>query len=48
MSHGWYTGYSMREREQYALAVTASETKYQLWELENRTGELNLDKIYAG
>ena len=35
----------MREREQYSLAITAAEATYNLWELENQRGELNLDEM---
>jgi len=35
----------MREREHYYLATIAAETMYNLWELENQQGELNLDEM---
>lgn len=33
----------MHEREHYHLAITAAETMYNLWELENQQRELDLD-----
>jgi hypothetical protein len=38
----------MRERAQYALAITAAETMYELWELENHAQELALDNMMRG
>jgi hypothetical protein len=33
----------MQERDHYHLATIGAETMYNLWELENRQGELDLD-----
>jgi hypothetical protein len=35
----------MRERERHALAMTAAEATYQLWELESQREEPNLDRM---
>jgi len=33
----------MQERDHYHLAIIGAETMYNLWELENQQGELDLD-----
>jgi hypothetical protein len=35
----------MREQERYALALSAAEATYYLWELESEKGELDLDQM---
>ena len=35
----------MRERERYGVALSVAESMVQLWELENRTEELDCDKM---
>ncbi len=35
----------MQEREHYHLAIITAETMYNLWELENQQGELDLDEM---
>lgn len=35
----------MREREQYALATSAAETMYNLWELDNQQQDRDLDEM---
>ena len=35
----------MHERDQYTLAMTAAETTYHLWELEDQQEGVNLDRM---
>ena len=35
----------MQEREHYHLAIITAETMYDLWELENQQGEVDLDEM---
>jgi hypothetical protein len=35
----------MQERERFDLATFAAEAMYNLWELENQRGELDLDEM---